>query len=220
MDPREACVHRLLDRYLVEVVETYNFCPWARTARTKGELTRAIVWGARPPLEAWLAAARSLLARPETRVAMVIAPEYAGTLAELRELRGEAAKILVEAGIAEFHPRAELDLASPARLVRFLRRSPDPMLQLVPIAILDSVRTGDRRVIDRAELAAVLNGSLVLEVEQDIGDKIADANFATVGAAPAAIEAALDAIAADRAASYPRAGIGASASSLPANVAT
>jgi hypothetical protein len=81
------------------------------------------------------------------------------------------------------------------------------MMQIVPIEILDSVRTGDRRVIDREDLLAVISGAKQLPVEIDIGDRIADDNFATVSRGSGAIAAVLDAIAADRAASYARVGI-------------
>ncbi len=199
---------RLLDRYLIEVVETNEFCPWAKSARRNGEIGRAVLFG-QPSIEAWMEAATGLLADPKVRVAMVVAPEFAGTLGELRDVRAVLAARITSAGIAEFHPDGDLDLGSPARLVRFVRRSPDPMIQLVPIEILDSVRIGDRRVIDRAELAAVLSGAH-LEVEIDIGEKIADANFKTVTRDPGAVVATMDAIAADRRASYARVGISAS----------
>lgn len=204
-DPRRAEVLRLLDRYLVEIVEANDFCPWAKAARRNGEIGRAVLFG-EPTIEAWTTAASALLADPEVRVAMVVAPEFPGSLADLRDVRSILAAKLTNAGIAEFHPDADLDLGSPGRLVRFVRRSPDPMIQLVPIAILDSVRTGDRRVIDRHELAAVLSGA-PLAVEVDIGETIAAANFATVGRDPGAVTATLDAIAADRRAAYARVGI-------------
>lgn len=207
MDEREREVLRLLDRYLVEVIEAYNFCPWARMARLKGEISREIVWG-QPGVPELRAAAERALARPNAKVIMVVAPELGGGLPALRDLRGILSNQMTEVGIAEFHPEAPLDLESPARLVRFLRRAPDPMLQVVPIAILDSLRTGDRRVIDREELAAVLAGA-PLEIEVDIADRIADTNHATVraGDVAARVEATYAAIAADRAETYARLGI-------------
>ena len=35
---RAAEVRRILERYLVEVVERHALCPWARSARERGEL--------------------------------------------------------------------------------------------------------------------------------------------------------------------------------------
>src|ERR1700743_3837135 len=86
VDERERQVRRLLDRYIAEIVEHYDLCPWARPARTNGELAVAILWAA-PSWDAGIAAATELLARPQTRVAMVVAPELPATPAELRAVR-------------------------------------------------------------------------------------------------------------------------------------
>jgi hypothetical protein len=204
VDPREAEVRRLLGRYIEEIVETYDLCPWARAARTGGELAVAILWGM-GSIETFAAAAHELLARPETRVAMVVAPELAVTPVELRELRGEVAKLVTIAGVAEFHPDAPLDRATPARLVPYLRRSPDPMLQLVPHTILASVRTPQPRYATLDQLKAL--NDLAAAPKQDIGDRIAQTNHARVAADGAAFEAKLVEIFADRDASYARVGI-------------
>lgn len=198
-DPRRAEVLRLLDRYLLEVVERHDLCPWARLARERGELTVDVVWGT-PDLEQWVAAGQAALARPGTQVAMVIAPELAASPAQLRGLRDQVAARIPRAGIAEFHPDAPLDLASPARLVPFVRRSPDPMLQLVPLAVLDVVRAAPP-IADRAQQAQILGG-MAAPPRIDAADRIAAANHATVTAARATIVHALEDIAADRRRSY------------------
>jgi hypothetical protein len=197
-------VRRILDRYLVEVVEAYDLCPWARAARTGGELSVEILWG-EPDDAAWVAAAEALLARPPTRVAMVVSPETARPPAQLRALRDRVAARIPAAGVADFHPDAALDLGSPARLVPFLRRSPDPLLQLVPLALLDSVRAAPPAA-DRATQAQMLRGTATVP-RGDVADRIAAANHATVTAHGARITSVLDEIAADRAASYARCGI-------------
>jgi hypothetical protein len=205
VDDREREVRRLLDRYIQEIVETYDLCPWARAARTGGELAVAILWGS-PAIDAWVAAAEELLARSTTRVAMVVAPELAATPAELREIRSEVAKRVTIAGVADFHPDAPLDTATPARLVPYLRRSPDPLLQLVPHAILASVRTPQPRYATLDQLQA-LQDMLAAAPKADIGDRIAATNHARVAADGAAIAAKLAEIRADRDASYARVGI-------------
>jgi hypothetical protein len=197
-------VQRILDRYIVEVVEAYDLCPWSRAARTGGELAVEILWG-EPTDAAWIAAAEALLARPETRVAMVVAPQTALTPSQLRALRGQVAARIPTAGIADFHPDATLDLASPARLVPYLRRSPDALLQLVPLALLDCVR-GAPPAVDRALQVQMLRGTAA-RPRGDVADRIAAANHATVTAHAARVAAVLDNIAADRRASYARIGI-------------
>jgi hypothetical protein len=204
VDAREREVRRLLDRYIQEIVETFDLCPWARAARTGGELSVAILWGT-PAIAAWVAAAEDVLTRATTRVAMVVAPELDATPAELREIRSDVAKRVSIAGVAEFHPDAPLDAATPARLVPYLRRSPDPLLQLVPHAILASVRTPQPRYATLDQLQA-LQG-LAAAPKVDIGDRIAASNHARVAEDGAAIEAKLAEIRADRNASYARVGI-------------
>jgi hypothetical protein len=186
-------VRRILDRYLVEVVEKYDLCPWARQARTSGDLAVEIVLGT-PTLAEWIAAG---LARPDARVTMVVAPDLAVDLAGLRVIRDRVAAATA-AGVAEFHPDAPLDLATPARLVPFLRRSPDPMLQLVPLALLAAVRAAPPP--PRAEQAQILAG--LVAPPRALGEQIAAANHATVAAHHLAIAATLADIAADRRAAY------------------
>ncbi len=200
MDPRRGEVLRIFERYLVEIVETYELCPWARSARVGGELAVDVVWGT-PSADAWVGAAQALLAAPQTRVAMVIAPELDVAPAQLRALRDRVASRLPAAGVAEFHPAGVLDHATPARLVPFLRRSPDPLLQLVPFAVLDAVRA-PQLVADRAQQAQLLVAGG--PPKPAVADRIAAANHARVTPSLAELTARLDAIAADRAESYAR----------------
>jgi hypothetical protein len=207
MPPKSAEVRRILDRYLVEVVEAYGLCPWAASARLAGEVAVEIVWGT-PSLDAWEAAARAALGASTTRprvaatsrVAMIVAPELVIDREAFAGVRDAIAARIREAGIAEFHPEAPLDLGSPARLVPFVRRAPDPMLQLVPLAILEQVRAAPP-VAERAQQAQILGGHAA-PPREDVASRIARANHATVSAWAAQIAAVLDDIAADRRRSY------------------
>ena len=191
----DAEVRRILDRYLVEVVETFQLCPWARAARERDDIAVEIVWGA-PDDATLVTAAERALARG--RVAMVVTPTWAITAAELRAVRDRIAQRIPGAGVADFHPEAALDLTTPARVVPFVRRSPDPMLQLVPFTILDEVRAPPAAA-DLARQAAILRGA---ESPVDVATTIAAANHKTVTAHADEIVAILDDIAADRARSY------------------
>jgi hypothetical protein len=197
-------VRRLLDRYLVEVVEEFGLCPWARPARTGGELAVDVLWG-QPSLLEWVESAQMLLARPGTRVAMVIAPELDAAPRRLRDIRNTLGTALDGVGIADFHPDAGMDAATPARLVPALRRSPDPLLQLVPLRLLDSVRAS-QTVIDREDVIKIIAGTMP-PPRGDVGDMIAADNHATVVADSANFVARIEAIAEDRRQSYARAGI-------------
>lgn len=201
---KSAEVQRVLERYLVEVVERYELCPWARSAREQKQLSVGILWGT-PSVEVWVAEAMRLLVEPGTRVAMVVAPELAITRAGLRAVRDVVVARIPAAGIAEFHPTAGLDLATPPRLVPFLRRSPDPLLQLVPLALIDAVRAA-APAAGLMRQASMLGGQAEPQ-RRDVAVRIAEANHATVARAHAAIGAALDDIAADRRVAYARVGI-------------
>ncbi|MFN0246708.1 MAG: hypothetical protein ACKV2T_07350 [Kofleriaceae bacterium] len=203
-NPRRDEVIRLLDRYLVEIVERYDLCPWARGARQRGEVAVEVLWGT-PDVPTWVGAAKHMLAQPNAAVAMVIAPELVIDRAFLHGIRNEVAEAIPSAGVAEFHPDAELDLASPARLVPFVRRSPDPMLQLVPLSILNAVRASPPAV-DREQQAKMLGGHAA-PLRRDAAERIAAANHVSVGAALEAILATLADIATDRERSYTAASI-------------
>jgi len=87
----------------------------------------------------------------------------------------------------------------------FLRRSPDPMLQCVPLALLDQMR-GPPMNVERSEQIAMLVRAGGLDaVKAPLVDRIATQNHARV--IQLEVEAKLAAIAADRAARYPRVGI-------------
>jgi hypothetical protein len=201
---KSAEVVRILQRYLVEVVERYALCPWAGSTRARGELAVGVLWGT-PSLEQWIAEAERLLAVPGTRVAMVIAPELAACRDELGALRDRVAARMPSAGVAEFHPAAACDLSTPARLVPFVRRSPDPLLQLVPLALLQAVRAAPPTAALVQQ--AVMLGGHAASPRRELAEQIAAANHATVAKAHAAITRVLDAIAADRRAAYAQVGI-------------
>jgi len=97
---------------------------------------------------------------------------------------------------------------TPARLVPYIRRSPDPLLQLVPLSLLATVR-GKPQTVDRMQQIQALGG-VAAPPRRDAADRIADANHATVSAAHAAITSTLEDIAADRRRSYELVGISAS----------
>lgn len=201
---RELEARRILDRYLVEIVEHYELCPWAKMSRTGGELYVEFLWGTPTDAE-WLAAARRAFVDPSIRVAMLVAPELQIERKPFHDTRDRLAKAAGTLGIAEFHPDAPFDGQTPARLVPFLRRSPDPLLQCVPLALLDQVR-GPALTVDRAEqIALLVKQHGIHAVKPPIGERIAQQNHARVTRDE--FEQRLAAIAIDRAAAYARAGI-------------
>ena len=193
----------MLHRYLVEVVEEFDLCPWARVARERGEVGFDVVWGT--PTAAECAAPAKALLEAGSQVVMIIMPELVIDSIDLHDLRNEVTTLIPSAGVAEFHPDAKLDLATPARLVSYIRRSPDPLLQLVPLSLLASVRGGNPGA-DRLHQAQILSGTAA-PPKRDAAERIAAANHVTVSAAHETITRTLADIAADRQRSYERVGI-------------
>jgi hypothetical protein len=140
---------RLNRRYVTEIVEAFGLCPWAERARREGRVTEVVFEQTQPELFGPpLDAMRELEGRLGIEVALFIFPKidlnrldfehFARRLRALDAERHEPGQIPF--AIAAFHPDAEAVLASPDRLVPFLRRTPDPTLQLVRESALSRVR--------------------------------------------------------------------------------
>lgn len=144
MTPAEWTAHALArnDRYLIEFVEAYDLCPFAKRCRESSVLERRVVLGD-PPDEAEIAGVVRELegARfAQVEVALLLLPEWRVTRAELDRFTARARDMTAVFFVVAFHPEAEPDLTTPDRLVPFLRRSPDPTLQLVRRDVLDRAR--------------------------------------------------------------------------------
>jgi hypothetical protein len=80
-----------------------------------------------------------------------------------------------------FHPDLPRDLLDANRAVRFIRRSPDPTLQLVRASILIDVRGeggGGSRYVDTSLLS--LEQAMALLSPASLAERIAEANLATL----------------------------------------
>jgi hypothetical protein len=193
---------RLLRRYLVEVVERFDLCPWARRARERGEVCiEVLVEPAPAPAALAAAAARIVEAAP---LGMIVLPRARPTPRALRRLRDELAHVRADqpppVGIADFHPDAPVDLSSPDRAVAGLRRAPDPMLQVVRLDVLAAARAAPPAP-DRTAQAAILAGRAPTPAA-GVPDRIAAANLAVARAEATAIARAIAAIHDDRDQTY------------------
>jgi hypothetical protein len=188
---------RLNARYVEEVVIGWGLCPWAAQAWREGAVARRVLTDATPDPTAALAFVDEIAPRPGTSIGLLIFPRVTldeaafGAFAErvrradrARRPPGDGAPFL----LAAFHPVSEAsasatNAASPAALISYLRRTPDPMLQLVRASLLENLSPGNR----------------------DLSGEIARANFATVAdRAPAALDAAILDIRRDRDSAYAR----------------
>jgi hypothetical protein len=208
---------RLCDRYLNEIVLAFGLCPWAEAVVRSGALGRWVLPAADPSprdclaaIDAWTTTAGDLAeaghpgeagpragaSRPPVEVGFVLLPRHTGSrgafdsFAEAVRRADRARRTPDEAVpflIAAFHPKGARTFTGPPQLVSFLRRTPDPTLQLVRADLLDRVKT----------------------VAPGVSDQIAARNFATLGdaASAARFEAVVRLIRADRDAAYARLGL-------------
>jgi hypothetical protein len=193
-DPLVAEALRVNARYVEEVVIGWGLCPWAAQAWRDGAVARRVLPEAAVDQAGVLTFLDEIAVDPSTSIGLLIFPRVLldeaawGAFAERirradRARRPDAAPPFL---IAAFHPAPEetaADAANPAALVSYLRRAPDPVLQLVRASLLERLSEGGR----------------------DLSGEIARANFATVGdRTPAALDAVVRDIRRDRDAAYAR----------------
>ena len=146
---------RLCDRYVAEVVLAFGLCPWAEGVLRAGTLARRVLADARvvpadvaPIIDEWAIGNGGEDGGVE--VGFVIFPRYAGSRGAFDSFaegvrRAERARrpagTAVPFVIAAFHPEGSERVGGPHQLVSFLRRSPDPLLQLVRAERLDRVKS-------------------------------------------------------------------------------
>ncbi len=210
---------RLYRRYAVEIVEAFTLCPWAERARRDGQVTERVLCQLGQDTVPALSCVTELAKSPRIEVGLLIFPRLAldaltfeHFTAKLRDEDAERHELgAIPFAMAAFHPDADADLSDAERLIPFLRRTPDPTIQLVRRSVLDRVRGKSPQGTSFADLAAL--EALEAEALDAAGDeatlreRIARKNHETVRAAGiAALEARLDDIRRDRAASYARLG--------------
>lgn len=178
------------DRFLLEFVEAYKLCPFARRCRETGALERRVLPQADLTFDAPLAALRDLAtdAFAHVEVALLLFPGVRCTFTEferfavaLRDARAREEK-RPTFFVVPFHPESPMDTRDPGRLVSFLRRSPDPTLQLVRAELLDRVRgpdTEDTIFVDPSTID-LANPEPLLARRPSLSTRIAEANFETV----------------------------------------
>lgn len=205
---------RVYRRYMLEVVEGFTLCPWAAAARRDGHVVEAVILAenqADPRQSLTLLA--SLAAELETDIALFIYPDleldrlafesFVRTVRERDAARHEVGTIPF--AMAAFHPDARPDLNEPERLIPFLRRTPDPTIQVVRCAALDRVRGKSQEGTSFFDLASL--GTVPLPQKEPISlrQRIAQANLdTTLEVGVDTLEALFQDIRRDRDESYAR----------------
>lgn len=181
---------RLCRRYIDEVVLPFDLCPWAAPAlrqqrveiltisepveQVGTELEAAADQGAR----ALAACAR----RTNTELVLLIYPlfrlgryDFDVLLRALRDRHAPTHYVM-----AAFHPQADLDSTNAERLVPFLRRSPDPMVQAVRSDVLERINPGRGTGTAFVSLDRFLAGDLESAPELSPRERVARANWEAV----------------------------------------
>jgi hypothetical protein len=206
---------RLHLRYQQEFIEGFNLCPWAKGARLT-QNTIAVVDDGRPLLEQL-----QDVAQLPSEIVFLILPTYQGGRVEFEEL---VAQLIAEDAkrhrdssppfaMAAFHPAPlarEVTELSAEALVPYLRRSPNPTIQLVRLAALERVRQGEptgTSFIDPSRIDFTQLLAAVTPHRPSLRHRIATANHATVASASGVLQAILDDILEDRRRTHVRLGL-------------
>jgi hypothetical protein len=203
--PPAALVHEIHDRYLVEVVEGFGLCPFARRSRELGRVHRPILWGTtrEQPAPEHAADALGEIARTHADAEIVLLTfvlPAAHPLGELARFEAFTAEVRerwnAEGGRRFFMVPFHRDLGStiprdrplsPDVLVPLIRRTPDPVIQCVAADVLERaraqaqesarVRLRDRFANDPLMLA-LIQGSV--QADSELSADIARHNFDAV----------------------------------------
>ena len=199
---------------MVEVVEGFTLCPWAAAARRDGHVVEAVILAENQadPQQS-LTLLEDLQSHLETDIALFIYPDleldrlgfesFVRTVRERDAARHEVGTIPF--AMAAFHPDARPDLNEPERLIPFLRRTPDPTIQVVRCTALERVRGSSQEGTSFFDLADL--GKLPLPQKEPVSlrQRIAQANLdTTLEVGVDTLEALFQDIRRDRDQSYAR----------------
>ncbi len=204
---------RLYRRYQAEIVEACGLCPWAERARVDGRFkTRVLLQMDPVGTEAATGVIDDLIRDPRAEVAVLIYPrlrigrlEFERFVAGIRGADAERHPLgCIPYVFAAFHPEAAPDMGDAERLIPFLRRTPDPTIQLLRSDVLDRVRSATPQGTQYMDIRSLES----LETDSKGGaislrQRIARTNLATVERIGVGeVTRRMDAIVADRKGTY------------------
>lgn len=200
---------RLLRRYQIEIVEALGLCPWAERARLDSNFRSRVLLQSHLEVDAALDAIDTLNADEQAEVAVLIFPRLALGRVEFERFAARVRDTdaprhpdgCIPFVSAAFHPEGKLDASSADRLIPFLRRTPDPTIQLLRSTVLERVRNGTPQGTQFFD-AQTLDFDAP-KTPQRLCDRIAHANLAIVDRVGVAeMTRRFDAIAEDRKQTY------------------
>ncbi|GAB4526614.1 MAG: hypothetical protein Tsb0020_44330 [Haliangiales bacterium] len=212
---------RVYSRYVIEVVEAFNLCPWAKRARLDGRVRPEVMLDQEPTPGQILARIEQAFVAPEGAVrvdiVLILLPRllwdrrsFHHFVERVRTGHAEIHRHRERGGpptwaMADFHPDAEPDTQNANRLVAFLRRSPDPTIQVVRRQALDEVRGEEQQgtVFASPDMLNLADLGKLPPSPEPLHERVAAANLSTVERVGVErVAAVLDAIRADRDRAY------------------
>ena len=181
---------RLYRRYQLEIVEACGFCPWAERARLNDRFRIRVMLQSDPHgTDAATLMIDALAVDPRAEVAVLIYPrlrlgrlEFERFVAEVREADAKRHALgCIPYVFAAFHPEASPDASDAERLIPFLRRTPDPTIQLLRSDVLERVRSATPQGTQFLDMRALESlDAEGREPEISLRQRIARTNLATV----------------------------------------
>jgi hypothetical protein len=202
---------RLYRRYELEIVEALKLCPWAERARLEGQVREVVLLSTELTAEPVLAAMSALAVDPAVEIGLFLFPRLSTGVEEFERfvshlVTADAARRELGTApfaLAAFHPDARCDLSEPERAIPFLRRTPDPTIQLVRCEALDRVREGFNEGTQFIDVKALMTLDLKADDTMPLRERIARANHRTLRRVGVeTVEARLRSIFEDRDATY------------------
>jgi hypothetical protein len=179
---------RLYRRYQSEIVEALKLCPWAERARLEGRVREEVVLTTELDPEPVLAAIDALSRDDAVQIGLLLFPRlnvgfdsFERFVSELVTKDAERRELgTAPFALAAFHPGARADLGDPERTIPFLRRTPDPTIQLVRYEALESVREGFNEGTQFIDVKALMTLDWTRDDTLPLRERIARANHRTV----------------------------------------
>lgn len=171
------------DRYVLDLLEKENFCPYARAGRERGRTERRVHFADTDSLAPIADIFADAVPR-DVEVLQVIFPlvpvepqAFSRFVNDVTDALNQTQPRPVFASAA-LHPHLPYRRETPAGLISLFRRAPDPTLQWVRLSTLDNIyrgRKGGTSFVDLNNVAAILEATN----KRDLYEEIALANQST-----------------------------------------
>lgn len=159
---------RANERYLVEFIENYAFCPFSREGRRQGQTSRYVYYADTVDLEPLVWRMIEIAKDPKQVVAQVILPvievdpdawiEFCFRVTEAGNKRLGGRDVMA---VAALHPELSYRTTNPYAMIPLFRRAPDATIQWVRLDGLETLYKGREKgstFVDTKDIPTLLAG--------------------------------------------------------------